>query len=202
MGFIFRNIFILICVFFFSETLYAQSDLLKKTKPFFSEKGFLLGYGFGLYNYNIPEGNYQPVLLMGHFGITPFKSHQQSLPGIFSIFFEPQINPVFIKDDSHKIYLEMGLNIGLQHLFPLYKKVSVYAMISSGPHVINVQSINQASGFIFSDNMGTGLYYFITKKSAINLGFRIRHISNANLAMPNGGINTYNFYLGFSKCLY
>jgi hypothetical protein len=178
----------------------SQNDSLKNKKPIFFEKGFLIGYGYGLSKTDIPEGNYRPILLIGHFGLNPFKSRAKEIPGIISIFFEPQINPVMIKTSGQANWtIEFGLNFGIQHLYSLTKKISVYEMISTGPHFMGAQTVTQTRGFIFSDNMGAGIYYFATEKVAINLGFRIRHISNADLMMPNHGINTYNFYFGLSK---
>ena len=180
----------------------SQVDLLNKKKPVFFEKGFLIGYGYGLSSTDIPEGNYRPVLLMGHFGLNPFKSKAEKIPGIISVFFEPQINPVLIKNTDHSEWnIEFGLNVGIQHLYPLTKRISVYELISTGPHFMGAQTITQSRGFIFSDNMGTGVYIFATEKIAVNLGFRIRHISNANTMMPNHGVNTYNFYFGLSRLI-
>ncbi|MFI5221634.1 MAG: acyloxyacyl hydrolase [Bacteroidia bacterium] len=173
---------------------------MKNKKPFFSEKGFIIGYGYGLSPTDIPEGNYRPVLLMAHLGLDPF--NHKDLPGIVSIFFEPQINPVLIKNAVQENWnMEFGLNVGIQHQYRLTKRISVYELISTGPHFIGAHTITQTRGFIFSDNMGAGIYFFATEKTGLNLGFRIRHISNADILMPNHGVNTYNFYLGWSRMI-
>ena len=201
-----ESIFKLKCFLFFIllmlSTFFgmAQNDSLKNKKMLFSEIGFIVGYGYGLGNNDIPEGNYRPILLIAHLGLNPFKNKELKNPGKISVFFEPQINPVMIKtSDQTNWSLEFGLNVGVQHVYPLTKHLSVYELISTGPHFMGAQTITQTRGFIFSDNMGAGIYYFATEKVAINFGFRIRHISNADLMMPNHGINTYNFYLGLSK---
>jgi len=202
MEFIFKLRYFLLFSLLMLSTFFAmsQNDSLKNKKSMFFEKGFLIGYGYGLSNTDIPEGNYRPILLIGHFGLNPFKSKET--PGIISIFFEPQINPVMIKTvDQTNWTIEFGLNVGIQHQYSLSKKISVYEMISTGPHFMGAQTITQTRGFIFSDNMGTGIYYFATEKVVFNFGFRIRHISNADLMMPNHGVNTYNFYIGLSKLI-
>ncbi len=180
--------------------LAAQNDSLKNKKSMFFEKGFLVGYGYGLSNTDIKEGNYRPVLLIAHFALNPFK--QKDMPGIISIFFEPQVNPVMIKTvDQTNWNLEFGLNVGIQHQYKLTRRISLYELISTGPHFMGTQTVTQTRGFIFSDNMGAGIYFFATEKVAFNFGFRIRHISNADTMMPNHGINTYNFYFGLSKII-
>jgi hypothetical protein len=203
MEFIFKQRYIIIIIFIFlSNTSFAQLDSSKNVKPFFSEKGFLIGYGHGLSHSDIPEGNYRVVLLMGHFAVNPFKKKEDNFPGMLNIFFEPQINPVKVLNAFHNAWeIEFGLNAGIQHTYHLYKNIYVYELISSGPHFISVHTGYQARGFIFSDNMGTGIYLFTGKTTAINLGFRIRHLSNANTEIPNHGINTYNFYFGISHIL-
>ena len=46
------------------------------------------------------------------------------------------------------------------------------------------------SAFIF--------YYFLSENSAMNIGYRWRHLSNAKLNMPNDGINTNFITFGYA----
>lgn len=159
---------------------------------FFTEMGFITGFGSG----NIPEGTYQPILLIGHFGVDlkRYFSGLKNHSGTLSFFLEPQFNPVF----SPQTDFELGVGVGIQYMYPVLDELSIYVLGSVGPHYISVVTIQQASGFIFSDVLGTGLYYYLTKKSAINAGYRLRHISNLNYATPNLGINTNFGVIGYS----
>jgi hypothetical protein len=75
-----------------------------------------------------------------------------------------------------------------------------YQMLGSGPHYISAHLDRQATGFIFSDNLAIGALTRLNRKQLfLNLQFRIRHISNANLKLPNRGVNSYNFFIGLSK---
>ena len=94
--------------------------------------------------------------------------------------------------------IEFGIGIGLQYLHPIVGNLSVYALGSVGPHYISVVTTKQANGFIFADTIGAGFYYYLTKDSAINIGYRFRHMSNASLAEPNGGIDTNSGVIGYS----
>jgi hypothetical protein len=170
--------------------------------PLFVEKGGLVGAGYGVNSLSLPEGKYIPVFFMAHFGIDILKKgtipHRQK----FLLFFEPQVNAVVLQHPGpNGKAAEFGLNVGVQHMLPLSRNFYVYALISSGPQFITVHTERQAHGFIFSDNMGAGTYYFFGKNLALNTGFRIRHMSNANTRMPNHGINTVNFLMGVSYFL-
>jgi len=174
---------------------YCSEDVQKEGRSsdkFFTEMGFITGFGSA----KIPEGTYQPILLIGHFGVDmkryfrELKNHR----GTLSVFLEPQFNPVF----SPQTDFECGIGVGIQYMYPLADKLSIYILGSVGPHYISVVTSQQASGFLFSNVIGGGLYYYLTKKSAINAGYRLRHLSNANLAEPNLGINTSFGVIGYS----
>jgi hypothetical protein len=167
------------------------------------ENGFITGIGKGIDSLNVPEGRYTHLVFIAHLGFDILsKTKAQNHPGIFTIYAEPQVNPVFIrKGQQTKTDLEFGVNIGFQHMYPLRKNIYPYILIGSGPHFVTVHTIKQSRGFIFSDNFGAGVYFFNKKEIALNLGFRLRHLSNANLKMPNSGINTFNYYLGISKVI-
>ncbi|HEX8548346.1 MAG TPA: acyloxyacyl hydrolase [Cytophagaceae bacterium] len=166
------------------------------------EKGFLIGVGHGIDSLNLPEGNYVPTFFIGHIGFSLTKK-PNSNKGIFTFNLEPQLNPVFIrKAESSKTELEFGLNMGFQHIYPITKNIYSYILISAGPHFISVNTVRLARGFCFSDNLGAGLYVALNKSLRLNLGFRLRHLSNAELKSPNHGINTFNYHIGLSKALW
>ncbi|HVO65192.1 MAG TPA: acyloxyacyl hydrolase [Syntrophales bacterium] len=164
----------------------------RTTDRLFTEMAIITGLGAS----NIPEGNYQPVLLIGHFGID-LKRYFRKLEdhrGTFSFFLEPQFNTVVNPSTD----FEFGIGIGIQYAYPFTEKLSAYIMGSIGPHYISVITTREANGFIWSDTIGGGLYYHLTKNSAINAGYRFRHLSNGDFALPNGGINTNFAIIGYS----
>jgi hypothetical protein len=74
-------------------------------------------------------------------------------------------------------------------------------MLGSGPHFITADLPRQAKGFIFSDNLAVGFFKGVNQKKGLflNVQFRVRHISNAGLKLPNAGVNTLNVLVGLSK---
>jgi len=192
----FLLVFILACMILFSAGMAMGSDDGTAPVPafnrLFSESAFITGFGSD----SIPEGDYQTVLLICHLGINldhlfPFlKSHR----GKLTFFLEPQFNPVVNPKDDY----EFGVGIGFQYQYPIMEKLSVYAMGSVGPHYISVVTEDQANGFVFSDMVGAGLYFHLTSHSAINVGYRFRHLSNGDTAKPNTGIDSHFGVIGYS----
>jgi hypothetical protein len=189
------KVFIVVVIVLSGNYAYCSEEVQKKGRSsdiFFTEMGFITGFGCS----NIPEGTYQPILLIGHFGVdmkryfSKLKDHR----GTLSFFFEPQFNPAF----SPQTDFECGIGIGIKYMYPLADNLSIYALGSVGPHYISLVTSQQASGFLFSDVIGAGLYYYLTKDSAINAGYRLRHLSNADFTIPNCGINTNFGVIGYS----
>ncbi len=158
-----------------------------------SESGLILGYGAG----NISEGKYRTMLVIWHIGFNLKEFSSGAVGGrknAISFFLEPQINPVTAPSTD----VEFGVGIGLKYMHHITDHVSAYLMTSVGPHWITVKTVDQSNGFIFSDMLGVGLSIFLTDSSAIDLGFRIRHLSNAGLHRPNGGIDSCFGTVGYS----
>jgi len=158
-----------------------------------TESGIILGYGTG----NIEGGHYEPLLLVWHIGfrLKEFSSEQsQDHNNIVTFYIESQINPVVNPESD----VEFGISAGLKYMHYLTNTVSAHLMASFGPHWITVNTESQAKGFVFSSTIGAGISVFVTDNSAVSLGFRARHLSNANLSKPNGGIETCFGTIGYS----
>ena len=163
------------------------------TWPSVSESGVILGYGEG----NISEGKYRPFLMIWHIGfnLKDFPSARSAgRNNALSFFLEPQVNPAF----SPRTDVEFGVGIGLQYRHYLTERLSAYIMASVGPHWITLQTADQENGFIFADTAGVGVSLLVTEKASLDLGVRIRHLSNAGIAEPNGGIDTWLGTVGYS----
>ena len=156
-----------------------------------TEAGFISGYA----NTSINEGDYKTLLLIAHIGtaINRFIPALRHHRGVLSFFLEPQFNPVLTPSEN-----EFGLGIGLQYTYPLTESISPYFLLVTGPHYISVDTTTQAEGFCFSNAAGVGFYFSLTKNIALNCGYRYRHVSNAELKQPNGGIDSHIGLLGVS----
>lgn len=187
---------VVLAITLISTPVYANGSSLG-TSPasdrLLTESGIIVGYGTG----NISEEkHYEPILLIWHLGcdLERFFPQLEDHQGTLSLYVEPQINPVFNPETD----LEFGVGVGLKYMHPVTEKISAYIFGSMGPHYITVKTKEQANGFIFSDTIGAGISFFLTEKSSLNLEYRYRHISNADLVKPNGGIDTHFGMIGYS----
>jgi len=157
----------------------------------FTEIGVITGMGYS----TVSEGDYLPVPLIVHLG-ADMKRWFPSLAnnrGVLTAFLEPQFNPVF----GHETSIEAGAGIGLKYRYPLSDIFSVYGLFSTGILFITGDTVDQADGFNFSHTVGVGMNIYIMPGAALDLGFRVRHVSNADLREPNCGIDTYFGTIGF-----
>ncbi|HPD63966.1 MAG TPA: acyloxyacyl hydrolase [Bacteroidia bacterium] len=173
--------------------LITSNFLWSQNVSYLNQKAVGLSLSNGLPLYELPEGGfYQPFILNTYYRLPVFKTKNAFN---LQISFKPQYAGLYVNQHFHH---ETGLNVG----FDLSVRLSDNSMLTystgSGPHFITYQSRRQAKGFIFSDNF---LLVF-RKKTGIDSDFEfeifsgIRHISNAGIKRPNGGIN--NWIIGFS----
>ena len=98
--------------------------------------------------------------------------------------------------------IEFGLNIGLLARLNFFNDtLSLYGLVSSGPHFISKAPQRQANGFIFSDNFFVGFNVRMSDNTFLDIRSGKRHMSNLNIQMPNGGINTFIINIGVFKLL-
>ncbi|TNF49713.1 MAG: acyloxyacyl hydrolase [Bacteroidetes bacterium] len=65
----------------------------------------------------------------------------------------------------------------------------------------NYLNVAVGSGLNIHFNYKMGASYFLTERTGINLGLSFSHFSNANMAEPNLGINTFTLYTGVNRFL-
>lgn len=90
---------------------------------------------------------------------------------------------------------EYVLNVGMVYRRYLNLHSSVYATLNSGPMYIDTDTERLKKGFAFSDILSVG-YNYKMKKISFDAKCMIRHASNANMQMPNFGLNSVGFEIG------
>ncbi len=118
------------------------------------------------------------------------------------IIAQPQFNLSRFKYDNDSPTInsghEYGLNAGLLIRGNFERDLlRPYLFISTGPHHVSGAPERQTPGFIFSDNLFSGLSIRLNESFFLDLRFGFRHISNAGIKNPNGGVNTFVFNIGF-----
>jgi hypothetical protein len=166
------------------------------TPQHFQTFGGLMGWG----NSFSKNTNYQVYYFMADYSKS-FKVPKKK--DFVSWYAEPQYNLVkssYLPKDEVKHYHEFGLNLGIRNYIKFSDGFYFYQMLGSGPHYISAPVKRQASGFLFSDNLALGALLRLPQENLmLNLQYVQRHISNANLKAPNGGVNFYNFVVGVSR---
>jgi hypothetical protein len=181
---------ILISVTFFSG--FSQTEVLQKN---YRKIGFTLGYGFqdGL-NVNY---HYDVLLFQFKYYFTIFQKESIS----FEVIPQPQFNISRYKVTNNSLKEESGFEFGLNVGFSVRKtfrkgNTAVFLVVGSGPHYVSGVPERQVGGFIFSDNILTGMDIKLSDRIKLDLAGGIRHISNAGLKRPNGGVNNIILYSG------
>ena len=117
------------------------------------------------------------------------------------LMLNPQFGVTEFKENPNSQLIERGQELGLNGGVLIHKNLikdhlNLYCMLSAGPHYISGAPERQAGGFIFADNATVGCMVKIDPYCYLFLGGGIRHISNAKLKYPNGGINTTTIQAG------
>ncbi|MGZ5243716.1 MAG: acyloxyacyl hydrolase [Bacteroidia bacterium] len=103
-----------------------------------------------------------------------------------------------LKGDSYYEGYECGFNAGLlARKYSLKKTASIYTYLSTGPHYVSSTPKRQAEGFVFAHYLFAGSSLRLTNKTHLDVKAGLRHVSNASLKMPNGGINNFIANIGF-----
>lgn len=160
----------------------------------FKTAGLLSGWGSSI----MKGTDYKVIYLIGDYS----RSFNVPKKKDFAAWYaEPQFN--FVKAGSTpdgSFDYEFGLNLGIRNYVKINEGFYFYQMLGSGPHYISAEVGRQANGFIFSDNLALGMFLRLTRKNLfLNFQYVQRHISNAGLKAPNGGVNSCNFVIGLSR---
>lgn len=156
----------------------------------FRSIGFTVGTGWQIQI----RDPYRPVYFTGDFSWQLSRGVKKSF---FAFYLEPQFNIVEARQPTD---YEFGTNIGIRFYQKLSNGFLLYQMLGAGPHFMTAKIPRQATGFLFSDNLAIGMMKRLSRSKPVFLNFHFffRHLSNAGLREPNGGINTLNFRLGLS----
>ncbi len=159
--------------------------------------GILTEIGVPYYDYEKGE-KYTPLLIGGIFELPLYKT--KNFFNV-SVSFYPHVGFVFLRK---RVTYEYGVNVRLNLNFALSKFDALRVIIGAGPHYFNCHAKRQSYGFIFSDYLlASYRRYIVLNDRYCNFDFEIgyRHISNADICLPNGGFDNIIFSIGFNVLL-
>ncbi len=158
------------------------------------EIGFVAGFGEGSLKTN-KDMDIVSVGMRFGFDLIPFtEKFGLRPPGMLEIIYEPYIGAI-TKPESN---VELALPTFFRYAFPLTEKLYPYVEVGTGPYYYTLHTYEQSTQFNFVSAGGAGLIYFLRDDLAVNAGYRRRHVSNASIKEPNGGIEADVYTLGVS----
>ena len=201
------NLLFVLCLFFFNLT---AQDIKKskhwgihfgystqQTVPFHSydydlEQGHVLGQ-LRLKNYTFKKVDVQFLAEGGYY----YAQHQLinkwfTSSEFFNHFPENFHHQMLLKKPIHQVVFHAAVEIA-HYLNP---KTQVFGYAAIGPMWTSQLTERLAKGFAFSDNIGVGVKFKLSKKMWLSNMVIIRHESNVNLKFPNSGHNTLGVRLG------
>lgn len=94
----------------------------------------------------------------------------------------------------------IGFTPKIKYTFVALERVRPYVEFSGGPFWTDLAGRipEESSQFNFILTAGIGVSYFLTNQTALNVGYRFQHISNAGTQYPNLGLNSSLPFGGFS----
>lgn len=160
----------------------------------FRTAGALIGYGTEFSD----NTDYKVLFLAGDYSQS--WKRQPRKRDFVGWYAQPQFNLVHNRTTPGQgTDIEFGLNLGIRNYVRIGEAFYFYQMLGSGPHYISAHLQRQARGFIFSDNLALGSLIRLGGNGFLNLQAGVRHISNANIQIPNRGVNSYVGMIGYSK---
>lgn len=159
-----------------------------------SQVGVFTGYIEGDVKY-LDDLQAVPVGMRFGFDLKPFTRKFNFDPkGMLEIIYEPYIAGILTPEQN----AEFGLPFFFRYSFPLTEKFHPYLEVGTGPYYMTLGTYEQSTQFNFVSAGGAGLTYFFREDWALSVGYRMRHVSNASIDKPNGGLEANVYTAGVS----
>ena len=147
----------------------------------------LSGYGWGDLK---PNKNYRlyPLVFDLDINLKKFTSKFGFNPPMLLQFqLEPYIAGVTDPNSNVEVGNAFALKVGI---LPESFAVQPYIKAAAGTLYMSQHTHEQSTQFNFYEYGGAGVHWFINKNIGLTAEYRFRHLSNAGIKQPNGGINT------------
>ncbi len=143
------------------------------------------------------QGTYKavPLLVASNLDARPlFEKIGIKSKGKINFVVEPFLNTV-IRPAAN---IEAGTNFLFRYVFPLSKKVQPFIKGGVGVGYMSQHLEKQSTQYNFLPQAGMGCLFFLKERLALSIEYRFRHLSNAGLKQPNGGVNVGMGLVGIS----
>jgi opacity protein-like surface antigen len=142
-----------------------------------------------------------PITGIAFVNVTPRLSYLPFAPfgrGMLRSAIEPGLEGWFQTYFEPRVFTAEGLKVALRYHFIGLGPLVPYLELTGGAAGTNLNVPEIRSAFTFVIEGGAGVSYFVTPDVALNLGYRVQHISNGNTSGPNRGVNSNTGVFGVS----
>jgi Lipid A 3-O-deacylase (PagL) len=150
-------------------------------------------------------GGDPPITGISFFNVIPRLSYLPFEPlgsGWLKSAIEPGLEGWFQYYLEPRVFTAQGLKAALRYHFIGLGPLVPYVEAAAGAGGTNLDVREIRSAFTFVLDGGVGVSYFVTPGVAVNLGYRLQHISNGGTGHPNRGLNSNTGVLGVSFYLH
>lgn len=145
-----------------------------------------------------------------YFGATRTQVQTWDAIARFGRFLSDEVGVGSWYQGRHELLVELPYHMAVDHngrsmvggyllgswKFTGLKDAAPYVFAGGGPLYVDLGLPTMGSKLCFSYQGGTGLQYFLDRKSALNVEYRYHHISNAGTAEPNEPLNSSKILVG------
>lgn len=149
------------------------------------ESTLTLGYGDNMNMHDDPGGSFQYTMLRYRFGKFTSPRNETAYEISGGYHFTGRQNFQFVA------------TIGYRHYFMMQGRSALAYDVGIGGMHLTRHVPEQGSKTNFNEYAGVTFQYALTQDSALTLGYRFTHSSNAGLSKPNGGLNVNEFNVGY-----
>ena len=147
-----------------------------------------------------------------YFGATRSQVQTWDVIARFGRFLSEEVGRGSWYQGRHELLVELPYHMAVDHngrsmvggyllgswKFTGLKDAAPYVFAGGGPLYVDLGLPTMGTKLCFSYQGGTGLQYFMSRKSALNVEYRYHHISNAGTAEPNEPLNSSKILFGMS----
>ncbi|NTV92625.1 MAG: acyloxyacyl hydrolase [Chlorobiaceae bacterium] len=158
-----------------------------------------IGIGSGYSSYQLKKEPHDltvyPLFMRIGFNINSLAG-MEGCTNTLQLILEPFVNSISYPEAG----VETGCSAGLRYLYNVSVPLNLYMEGSVAPMFLSIQTHELGNpAFNFLTQLGLGLQYNVTGRTALFTGYRFRHISHGGFVKaPNTGINSNAVVAGFS----
>lgn len=177
-----------------SPSLLCAASPATRQRVHLDEIAFFTGYARGVPDRSGEEYVVVPAGMRLGFDLRSLFGMEKS-PVKLQLAMEPFVDAVRRPDSG----VETGIGIFIRTHVPVTPSVTLVPEAGSGPVYLGIDTREQGdAAFNFLSQFGLGVQVALDRNSALTIGYRFRHLSNAGTRQPNDGINTDAVVISYS----